>query len=367
MKLKALIEKKNTLLEERDGIVEKVETEVRALEDAEMTRLEQIKAEVRALDNTISELDEQRDYKAEERGFNSGEREEEKRFLEFCRGEERNFNVGNNGSVIPAHIANRILEKVKELSPIYAQATKFHVGGDLAFPVYEEGITATYVDDLAELTETSGKFTTVKLENFVIGTLTKVSKSLINRTDIDVISFIVNKVAGAIAEFLEKELIMGQSKVNGLITSQQTVTAASTTITVDDLIDAQMAIPEAYQSGAVWIMHKKTLQALRKLKDGNGDYLLNRDVTTAFGWSLLGKPVYITESADEVGNGKTPIFYGDMSGLYIKLAQNVELQMLMEKYATQHAIGVVAYVECDAKIVETQKIVAIKVGAGKSK
>ena len=42
--------------------------------------------------------------------------------------------------------------------------------------------------------------------------------------------------------------------------------------------------------------------------------------------------------------------------LYVKLAQNVEIQVLQEMYATRHATGVVGYTEFDSRIVEDQKI-----------
>ncbi len=51
---------------------------------------------------------------------------------------------------------------------------------------------------------------------------------------------------------------------------------------------------------------------------------------------------------------------GDFSGLYVKLANNIEVSVLKEVYAEQYAYGVVGFVELDAKVVETQKIVAIK-------
>ena len=76
----------------------------------------------------------------------------------------------------------------------------------------------------------------------------------------------------------------------------------------------------------------------------------DRDYVAGFGYSLLGKTVYISENADAV-------YYGDMSGLYIKFAQTIEVQVLLEKYATQHAIGVVGYLEADSAIIEPQKIV----------
>lgn len=107
-------------------------------------------------------------------------------------------------------------------------------------------------------------------------------------------------------------------------------------------------------------MHKDTFQAIRKLKDNDGNYLLNKDLTGSFGWSLLGKPVYVSDNAPKIAAGKTALVYGDMNGLYVKLAQNMEIQVLMEKYATRHAVGVVGYMEFDCNIIEPQKLAGLK-------
>jgi HK97 family phage major capsid protein len=112
-----------------------------------------------------------------------------------------------------------------------------------------------------------------------------------------------------------------------------------------------MAIPQVFQPQCVWIMNKATFVGLRKLKDANGQYVLNRDITGPFGWEILGSPVFVSENAPT-----DQIFYGDPSGLYVKLAQNVELQVLNEKFATQHATGLVGYVEFDSRVIEDQRI-----------
>ena len=139
------------------------------------------------------------------------------------------------------------------------------------------------------------------------------------------------------------------------------MTAASeTAITTDELIDVQMTVPQEFQGKSVWIMNKETFQNIRKLKDNDGNYLLNKDLTTSFGWVLLGKPVYVSDNAPKIAAGKTALVYGDMSGLYLKLAQAMEIQVLMEKYATRHAVGVVGYVEFDCNIVEAQKLAGLK-------
>lgn len=364
----SLLEQRNNLLEEMEGLVS---NETRALTEEESNRYDEITKEIAQIDKTLKAQEESRSFEKKEVVKVTGQEEiralEEANFLKFIQGEQRALDVANNGGVIPTSIANKIIERVKELSPIYAMSTVYNVGGDLVFPAYDEtnsSIGATYQDDLTELTEGTGKFTTVKLENFIVGVLAKVSKSLMNRSDFDLVGFVVGKVAQAIANFLERELIRGTAgKMEGLASTTNVVRAASsTTITTDELIDVQMTVPEVFQAKAVWIMAKSTLKAFRKLKDADGNYILGTAVN-GFGYTLLGKPVHISESVDAIGIDKKTVFYGDMSGLYVKLAQNVEIQMLMEKYATQHAIGVVGYVEADSAIVEPQKIAAIQMKA----
>lgn len=369
--MKALIEKRNTLVTELETLLNTAKTEARAFNEEETGKIESIKLEVANIDKTIKleeevrAMDAKTVVKPEEKKEIEQRALDEANFLKFVRSEDtRALDVAANGGIIPTTIASKIIEKVKELSPIYSMATVYNVSGDLVFPVYDEttsSIGAAYAEDLTDLTEGTGKFTTIKLQNFIIGVLAKVSKSLMNRSDFDLLNFVVNKVATAIADFLEVELIKGTTgKLSGISSTTNTVTSAvAAKVDIDDLIDVQMAIPEVYQAKAVWIMNKVTLKTLRKIKDTNGDYILNKDATTAFGWSLLGKPVYTTTSADTVATGKKAVFYGDMSGLYVKLAQNVEIQILNEKYATQHAVGVVGYVEADSKVVENQKIAAL--------
>ncbi|MFW2490975.1 phage major capsid protein [Clostridium chromiireducens] len=364
--LPPLMEKRNDLIEEMESLTNKATEETRALNEEEIARFNAIKEEIRALDETMKLEEETRQYimaPGKKKDVEETRSLEETNFLKYVKGEERALSVGDNGGIIPQTIVNKIIVKVKELSPIYSLTTIYNVNGDLIFPVYDEGgsaIVADYVEDLTELNESTGKFTTVKLTNYIVGCLAKVSKSLINRQDFDLLSFIVDRVALAISQFIERELITGSTKMSGLETCANVLTTAGATISADELIDVQMEIPEIYQPGAVWIMHKSTLKSLRKLKDTTGEYLLNKDLTTAFGWSLLGKPVYITESCNVMLTGKKVVFYGDMSGLYTKLTKNVELQILNEKYATQHAVGCVGYVELDSKIVEPQKLVALK-------
>ncbi|MDP1394774.1 phage major capsid protein [Lysinibacillus capsici] len=365
-----LIEQRNNLLDEMDNLLKGAKEETRALTDQESTRFDEIKGEIAGLDKTIAALDEARSFdkkvpakQAEQR---TQEEAETRAFDNYIRGviEERadvNLTVGSNGAVIPSSIANKIIQKVYDISPIYQLATRYNIAGSLSIPYYDESagtIEMAYADEFVELESTSGRFTSIELKGFLAGALSKVSKSLVNNSQFDLVSFVVAKMAESIAKWIENQLLNGTlNKITGLSTVKQSVTAAAATVlTADELIDVQEEVPDAFQGNAIWIMNKTTRKAIRKLKDGQGNYLLNKDATARWGYTLLGKDVYTSDNMSGMEAGKTAIYYGDMSGLAVKLSENVSIEILREKYATQHAIGVVGWIEIDSKVENEQKI-----------
>jgi len=365
-----LVEQRNNLLDEMDNLLKGAKEETRALTDQESTRFDEIKSEIAGLDKTIAALDEARSLdkklpakQAEQR---TQEEAETRAFENYIRGvvEERadvNLTVGANGAVIPSSIANKIIQKVYDISPIYQLATRYNIAGSLSIPYYDESagtIEMAYADEFVELESTSGRFTSIELKGFLAGALSKVSKSLVNNSQFDLVSFVVAKMAESIAKWIENQLLNGTlNKITGLSTVKQSVTAAAATVlTADELIDVQEEVPDAFQGNAIWIMNKTTRKAIRKLKDGQGNYLLNKDATARWGYTLLGKDVYTSDNMSGMEAGKTAIYYGDMSGLAVKLSENVSIEILREKYATQHAIGVVGWIEIDSKVENEQKI-----------
>lgn len=369
---KGLEEQRTDLALELTEIIESVEAEQRAFTDEEIERVDEIKKEKEKIERTLAAIEEARSSNnIIKEKKNEKEKKgdlEERAFANYIRGvvEARatNLAAGNNGAVIPKTIAQKIIKKVYDISPIYRLATRYNVKGDLTIPYYDESssaITTAYATEFTDLESSSGKFLNIELKGYLAGALTKVSKSLLNNSNFDLISFVITAMAESITRFIEKELLKGSpSKITGLSTVKQKVTTTSATaITADELIDVQEMVPDVYQAGAIWIMNKSTRSAIRKLKDNDGNYLLNKDVSAKWGYTLLGKDVYTSESMDAISNGKTSIYYGDMSGLAVKLSEDINIEVLREKYATQHAIGVVGWVELDSKIENEQKISAL--------
>lgn len=370
--MKKFIEKRNTLVEEMEKLLNTAKEETRAFNDAENTRYSEIIKEIGEIDKMLKIDEESRAFalsKIDEPEKKNKEVEEIRAFDNYIRGtvEERaaNLDTTNNGAVIPSTIADKIIETIKNIAPIYELATKYNVKGDLVFPVYDESagtITCAYANEFTALASTSAKFTSVTLKGYLAGALTKVSLSLVNATGFDLVSYVIAKMAQSIAEFIEKELIIGTAdKCTGLTSATVgKTTAANSAITADELIDLQGSVIKAYQTNARWLMNEKTRIAIAKLKDDNGNYLLQRDITSGFGYTLLGKPVEISDRMADIGASAVPVVYGDYSGLAVKMNGSIAIQVMREKFLDEHALGVIGWVEIDSKIIEPQKIRTMK-------
>lgn len=372
---KKLYERRAALLDEMDAIIKKAETENRAFDDEEQKSYDEKAAEVARIDKTIKSLEESRSLESSETGNaadgKSNEEAEERAFADYIRGvasdmetrADTNFTKAANGAVIPSSIANKIITRVEEICPIYQLATKYNVGGTLTIPSYDEStqsITMAYATEFTELESTAGEFKSISLTGFLVGVLSLISKSLINNAQFDIVSVVIERMAVSVSRWIEKELLFGtKDKIEGLsgIKEDMTVTtAAAAVVTADEIIDLQEKIPDVFQGGCIWIMNKAMRTAIRKLKDGDGNYLLNKDATSRWGYTLFGKDVYVSDAMPKPEAGKTAMFYGDFSGLAVKLTESIAIEVLREKYATQHAVGVVGWMELDSKIENSQKI-----------
>lgn len=387
---KDLVEKKNDLMKKADEMLNKAKLEKRELTPDEMQELAEIRDDVMKIKKALGlekDFDDMRELEAKadatptegERACGDDKKRaveeaakaaaEERAFAAYIRGTalnqrgDVNLTPANNGAVIPTTIANKIIKKVYDICPILEKSSKYNIKGTLDIPFYPASddtvITVAYHDEFEELESTNGNFDKITLTGYLAGALSKISRSLINNAAFDIVGFVVDKMAYAIKRFIENELLNGtEGKVEGLSGLTNSITtAAADKITADEVIDLHDAIKDEFQNGAIWIMSPATRTALRKLKSSTGYYLLNDDVSTPFGTSILGKPVYVSDNMpDYTDDGEVAIYYGDMSGLATKFSEEINIEVLREKYATQHAVGVVGWFEFDSKVENEQKI-----------
>lgn len=401
MSKKALIEKKNELIVRAETIVNNAEAQSRELTEDEAEEIAEIRDDVRKIKaklGLLDDVDEMSREKCGEKKRDEGEaapeeatdeeteKAEERAFEAELRGmwnemNERSDNTplskGANGAVIPVTIAKRIIRKLYDISPILEKSTKYDVKGTLAIPYYSEDTTdninvAFQGAEFTKLSANSGKFTSINLTGYVAGALALVSRSLINNVDFDLVGYVVDQMAYSIKRFIEGVLINGSGAISGQTgtvagltgVTLTTNSAAATAVTADELIELHDSVKDMFQEGAVWLMSPATRTAIRQLKDKMGRYMLQDDISLPFGVSLLGKPVFVSDNMPEMAQGNAAIYYGNLAGLATKFSENMEIQVLREKYADQHADGVIAWFEFDAKVQDAQQIAKLVMGSG---
>lgn len=384
---KELREKRNELMDKYEEVLNTAKMETRELTEAEAEELAEIRDNVRKIvatlkaDDDFKELEEM-EVKEDKTPTEEEETVEDKQkvieeqetraFEAYIRGEinERGGELTpastSAGAIIPTTIVNYIIKKVYDICPILDRSQKFNVKGTLEVPYYpydSNNITVAYKSEFSALTSSSGKFATVELKGFLAGALTKISRSLINNAQFDIVGFVVDEMAYQIARFIEGELLNGtQDYVEGLSGLTNGITSASTSaISADEVIQLHDSIKDQFQNNAIWIMSPKTRTALRTLKSTTGYYLLNDDISSPFGSTLLGKPVYVSDNMPDIGAGNVAIYYGDMKGLATKFSEEINIEVLRERYADEHAIGVIGWLEFDAKVIDEQQIAKLTI------
>lgn len=411
--MKELIEKKNDLITRAESIVNTAKSEKRELTEAEATELTELRGSVKKITRDLTlmnDVEEMGREKVKEEKKKEGEAEmkkteameeraieirERQAFENYIRGftvHERageldkdvfdpslnpmTGNAGAAGKLIPTTIVNYIIRKVYDICPILERSQKFNVKGNLSVPKYPADtvnrIEVNYQQEFTQLASSSGAFNTVTLGGFLAGCLTKVSRSLVNNVQFDIVGFVVNEMAYSISRWIEGQLLNGFTPTETLtagVTGLSDLTNGLTTeiptaISADEVVKLHDKIKDQFQRNAIWIMSPATRTALRLLRSDTGYYLLNDDISTPFGTSLLGKPVYVSDNMPDIAAGKTAIYYGDMSGLATKFNENINIEVLRERYADEHAYGVVGWFEFDAKVIDEQQIAKLTMASG---
>lgn len=395
---KFLEEKRNDLITRAEEVLNKAKAEKRELTDDEAQELAEIRDDIRKIKETLGLEDDLRaemdavekkdpEPKAEpapedERACKDAEKraieeQEYKAFEAFLRNtlmntradDPVNLTIEDNGAIVPQTIADKIIRKVYDICPVLEKSSKYNIKGTLTIPYYDESETAinvAYQEEFVQVTSSVGQFVSnVTLTGYLAGALAKVSRSLIHNSQFNIVDHVIDIMAEHISRFIEHELLVGtDDKVEGLSGLTNIVTASSqTAITADEVIKLHDSVKDRFQSNAIWIMSPATRTALRLLKDSMGRYMLQDDISLPFGTSLLGKPVYVSDNMPEIGAGNSAIYYGDMRGLATKFSENINIQVLRERYADEHADGVIAWFEFDSKVEDNQKIAVLKMAS----
>jgi HK97 family phage major capsid protein len=130
----------------------------------------------------------------------------------------------------------------------------------------------------------------------------------------------------------------------------------------DKLIDLQHALKTSYRNGASWLMNDSTCQAVRKFKDGEGNYLWRPGLLEGAPDILLGKPVEYDDNVDDIGANKYPIFYGNFKRGYM-IIDRLGTRVLRDPFTTKPYILFYTTKRVGGGIVMYEALKALKISA----
>ena len=209
--------------------------------------------------------------------------------------------------------------------------------------------------EIAEVTEDKNmSFGKREMKPNQLTKLVKVSKKLVRDSSIDIQNLIKERIAYKLAATLEKNYLYGNGTGKPLGIFAQTsdnstsiptdrdiaVGTATAAITYDGLVDAVSGLKSGYKHGAVWMLNRKAVAALRKLKDKQDRPIWNESLQAGQPSMLLGIPVVQNDFIeDKLESTQYFGFLANLSHYWIMDSLSMELQVLYELYSATNQVG----------------------------
>ena len=271
------------------------------------------------------------------------------------------------GYLVPDEYENTLIEKLHDENIIRQYATVIKSSnGDKKIPVVAGYGEATWTDEEAAYTESDDSFGVITLGAHKLTSIIKVSEELLNDSAFDLEQYISKEFVRRMAAAEENAFIngTGTGRPTGILQTAETgkTTAAAAAITADEVIDLYHSLRSPYRKNAVFIANDSTVKAIRQLKDSNGMYLWQPGLKEGQPDTLIGNRIISSAYMPEIGAGKKPILFGDISYYWIADRQGRTFQRLNELYAETGQVGFRTFQRVDGKLTlaETVKTLACK-------
>ena len=274
------------------------------------------------------------------------------------------------GYLVPDEFENTLVSGMEEEGSIRSLAHVFTTSNGVhKIPVVRTKGTANWIDEGGSYGDSDDVFGQEQIDAHKVGTVIKVSEELLNDSAFDLEKYFQEEFARRIGAKEEEAFIVGDGnkKPTGILNAtggaEIGVTAASEkAITADEIIDLYYSIKAPYRQKAVWVMNDSTVRAIRKLKDGNGNYLWQPAIREGDPNTLMGKKILTSPYMPEIASGQKVVLFGDFSYYWIGDRQGITFKRLNERYADMGQVGFLASKRVDGKLVlpEAVKVLQMK-------
>ena len=271
------------------------------------------------------------------------------------------------GFTVPTELASFIDKAMAASGPMY-DSNLFTVlnttgGNTFNIPTVDDtAVTAVAHTEAGAVTDDGGKDVTFgqkQLGAFAFDTeWVRWSYELANDSIVNVEALLGELLGERLGRIANSKLTTGSgsSDVEGIVTNSGLgkTAAATAAITADEIIDLIHSVDPAYRASAstAIMMNDSTLAAVRKLKDGNGQYLWTMGSFQAgVPQNILGYNVVVNQAMDSLATAKKVMLFGDMSKYYVRKVGGPSLFVARERFAPDY--GILGYARFDGVLANT--------------
>lgn len=245
----------------------------------------------------------------------------------------------NGGYLVPKEWDRTITDQLRTVSPL-RKLFKVQTTSKPKFSkLYNmHGAGSGWVGEEDDRTKTATPtFKSLDFETGEIYANPAATQQMLDDAEINLEAFLASEVKTEFAVAENKAFISGdgqKGKPTGLLTYAEGGTNATkhplgaikvvksgnaAAVTADSVIDLVYSLPAKYSQGAGFMMNRKTLAAVRKLKDGQGNYLWQPSYQQDQPSTLCGYPVHEVADMPDIAANALCIAFGDFNRAYMIL------------------------------------------------
>jgi HK97 family phage major capsid protein len=274
------------------------------------------------------------------------------------------------GYLVPDEFERTLVEALEEEN-IMRQLAKVITtsSGDKKIPVVASKGTAAWVDEEGAIPEDDDVFGQVSIGAYKVATMIKVSEELLNDSIFNLESYIAKEFARRIGAKEEEAFLVGDGggKPAGIFDDtyggEIGATTSTASIKMDEIFDLFYSLKSPYRKRATFITNDATVKEIRKLKDGQGQYLWQPSVKAGEPDTILNRPVKTSAYVPTIEPGAKVIAFGDFGYYWIADRQGRAFQRLNELYAATGQVGFRATQRVDGKLILKEAVKILKMKA----
>lgn len=268
------------------------------------------------------------------------------------------------GYLVPDEFERTLIEALEDENIFRKLANVITTAsGDRKIPVVASKGTASWIDEEGEIPESDDSFGQVSIGAYKLGTMIKISEELLNDSVFQLEPYIAKEFARRIGNKEEEAFFIGNGsgKPTGILAATGgaglgVTTAGAAAITLDEVLDLFYSLKAPYRNKSAFIMNDSTVKAIRKLKDGQGQYLWQPSIQAGTPDTILNRPLHTSSYVPAIAAGAKTVAFGDFSYYWVADRQGRVFRRLNELFAVTGQVGFVATQRVDGKLILPEAI-----------